>query len=361
MTPATAAPVAASPARIIEVGMGFWPAKVLLSAIELKLFTELGGTAMTGAELQSALELHPRANPDFLDTLVALGFLHRDGDGPLARYRNTEETALFLDRASPQFMLLAASLAPLGSTMIAIALPGIGQDIGVEVSSLTPWLVTSYLIASIALQSPGGKLGDLIGHGRAIVAGLSIVAAGSLLGLVGQNAQTLGAARILMASGGAATVPATIAILRNQTAADRRARIFGLFGACMNAFTSFLSACSSTGAPCAAATATVAPTRTRLANTRRTIFICILSGSGPTCRPRRDGPNVWNSVQIVHRIGRFLDRTNTPLSAILDISVESDTPRHITVGRLQQNTSSFASSSGTGLARTSRTGLRQRQ
>ena len=40
-------------------------------------------------------------------------------------------------------------------------------------------------------------------------------------------------ARILMASGGAATVPATMAILRNQTAADRRARIFGLFGACM--------------------------------------------------------------------------------------------------------------------------------
>jgi precorrin-6B methylase 2 len=104
MTPAAAAPVTASPARIMEVGMAFWPAKVLLSAIELQLFTTLGGQAMTGAELQSALQLHPRANPDFLDTLVALGFLGRDGDGPLARYRNTEETALFLDRASPQFM-----------------------------------------------------------------------------------------------------------------------------------------------------------------------------------------------------------------------------------------------------------------
>ena len=130
-------------------------------------------------------------------------------------------------------MLLAASLAPLGSTMIAIALPGIGRDIGADVSDLTPWLVSSYLIASIALQSPGGKLGDLIGHGRAIVAGLSLVAIGSVLGALGGNTHTLGAARILMASGGAATVPATMAILRNQTAADRRARIFGLFGACM--------------------------------------------------------------------------------------------------------------------------------
>jgi MFS family permease len=130
-------------------------------------------------------------------------------------------------------MLLAASLAPLGSTMIAIALPRIGHDIGADVSDLTPWLVSSYLIASIALQSPGGKLGDLIGHGRAIVAGLSLVAIGSLLGLLGGELPTLGAARVLMASGGAATVPATMAILRNRTAAERRARIFGLFGACM--------------------------------------------------------------------------------------------------------------------------------
>ena len=59
---------------------------------------------MTGRELQVALGLHPRANPDFFDTLVALRFLERDGDGPEARYRNTAETALFLDRHSPQFM-----------------------------------------------------------------------------------------------------------------------------------------------------------------------------------------------------------------------------------------------------------------
>ncbi len=93
-----------SPARIMEVGLGFWPAKVLLSAIELGVFTELGGDSMTGRELQDGLQLHPRANPDLFDTLVALRFLHRDGDGPEARYRNTEETALFLDRRSPQFM-----------------------------------------------------------------------------------------------------------------------------------------------------------------------------------------------------------------------------------------------------------------
>lgn len=93
-----------SPSRIMEVGMAFWPAKVLLSAIEVGLFTELGAKAMTGRELREALRLHPRADPDFFDALVALRFLERDGAGPDARYRSAPETAAFLDRNSPQFM-----------------------------------------------------------------------------------------------------------------------------------------------------------------------------------------------------------------------------------------------------------------
>jgi 2-polyprenyl-3-methyl-5-hydroxy-6-metoxy-1,4-benzoquinol methylase len=104
MATTTVSPAIVSPARIMEVGLAFWPAKVLLSAIELQLFSQLGSAAMTGGELRSALGLHPRANPDFFDALVALRFLERDGDGAGARYRNTPETAAFLDRRSPQFM-----------------------------------------------------------------------------------------------------------------------------------------------------------------------------------------------------------------------------------------------------------------
>ena len=84
-----------SPARLFEIGMGFWPAKTLLSAVEVGVFTALGSQALTGDELQRALHLHPRANPDFFDALVALRLLERDGDGPTARYRNTPETAAF--------------------------------------------------------------------------------------------------------------------------------------------------------------------------------------------------------------------------------------------------------------------------
>jgi 2-polyprenyl-3-methyl-5-hydroxy-6-metoxy-1,4-benzoquinol methylase len=88
----------------MEVGMGFWPAKTLLSAVELGLFAELNNKSMTAEELREALGLHPRAVPDFLDALVALHLLDRDGDGPKALYRNTEETRLFLNRNSPEYM-----------------------------------------------------------------------------------------------------------------------------------------------------------------------------------------------------------------------------------------------------------------
>jgi hypothetical protein len=88
----------------MEVGMAFWPARTLLTAVKLGVFTELGSGAKTGAELRDALGLHERSTPDFFDTLVALQFLERDGDGESGKYRNTAETGLFLDRNSPAFM-----------------------------------------------------------------------------------------------------------------------------------------------------------------------------------------------------------------------------------------------------------------
>ena len=92
------------PSHIMQVGMGFWPSKTVLSAVELELFTQLGAEAMTGEEIGDRLGLHQRAIYDFLDALVALRFLDRDGDGTEARYRNTAETAAFLDKRSPAYL-----------------------------------------------------------------------------------------------------------------------------------------------------------------------------------------------------------------------------------------------------------------
>lgn len=92
------------PSYIMQVGMGFWPSKTLLSSVELELFTQLGSDSMTGEQLGERLSLHPRATYDFLDALVALRLLERDGDGTDGRYRNTTQTAAFLDKRSPTYI-----------------------------------------------------------------------------------------------------------------------------------------------------------------------------------------------------------------------------------------------------------------
>jgi hypothetical protein len=93
-----------SPAHIMQVGMGFFASKTVLSAVELELFTKLGGDGMTGPQIAEALGLHPRAIPDFPDALVALQLLDRDGGGDEALYRNTPSTAVFLDTTSPAYI-----------------------------------------------------------------------------------------------------------------------------------------------------------------------------------------------------------------------------------------------------------------
>jgi len=93
-----------TPDHIMQIGMGFWASKALLSAVELGVFTYLAGGSKTGRELERDLDLNPRGTYDFLDALVALGLLERDGDGVAGRYRNSAETAVFLDRESPQYI-----------------------------------------------------------------------------------------------------------------------------------------------------------------------------------------------------------------------------------------------------------------
>ena len=92
------------PSHIMQVGMGFFASKTLLSAVELGLFSELARKPQTADEIARALKLHPRAVPDFPDALVALGLLQRAGDGPEGIYSNTPDTAAFLDRNSPDYI-----------------------------------------------------------------------------------------------------------------------------------------------------------------------------------------------------------------------------------------------------------------
>jgi hypothetical protein len=89
-----------APDSILQLGLAFWGSKTLLSAVELGVFTELAHRPLKAHILIERLRLHQRGARDFLDALVALGMLDRDGD----IYRNTPATALFLDRNKPSYV-----------------------------------------------------------------------------------------------------------------------------------------------------------------------------------------------------------------------------------------------------------------
>lgn len=94
------APLTLNPEKILQTGFAFWPAKTLLSAIELGVFSELARGPRPLEELRDALGLHVRSAHDFLDTLVALGFLSREGE----LYANTPETDFFLDKKKTSYI-----------------------------------------------------------------------------------------------------------------------------------------------------------------------------------------------------------------------------------------------------------------
>jgi hypothetical protein len=89
-----------SPDRIMQLGLGYWASKTLLSAVELDLFTALATGPLDGETLRQHLGLHKRGARDFFDALVALGMLERH-DGV---YSNTPEADLYLDCKKPAYV-----------------------------------------------------------------------------------------------------------------------------------------------------------------------------------------------------------------------------------------------------------------
>jgi precorrin-6B methylase 2 len=93
-----------NPAKILDVGMSFFASKTLLAAVNFELFTVLAEGEQSGSEIGAELGLHPRGLYDFLDALVALGFLSREGIKETSRYRNSPDADLFLDKKKPTYV-----------------------------------------------------------------------------------------------------------------------------------------------------------------------------------------------------------------------------------------------------------------
>ena len=130
-------------------------------------------------------------------------------------------------------LLLASAQAPLGSTLVAVALPAIASGLGGDTVHATTLLVSSYLVITILFQGPGGRLSDAFGHERTLWTGIGLFGLGSLIGLVSPSIWLLAVARAIMAIGGALVVPSTMALLRVLVKPEHRGRVFGIFGSVM--------------------------------------------------------------------------------------------------------------------------------
>lgn len=156
----------------------------------------------------------------------------RSGAPPAAR---VDEEPIAVPLTARRFTGLAAAalLAPLNSTIIAVALPSIAESFTASPALVTRWLVTAYLVVTIVAQSPAGKLADIWGTSRVLTLGRLMFGVGALLAATSPSLPVLGAGRVLMALGGAFSIPTVFAQLRNSVPHARRGRIFGVFGAIM--------------------------------------------------------------------------------------------------------------------------------
>ncbi|MCO5222110.1 MAG: MFS transporter [Thermomicrobiales bacterium] len=154
----------------------------------------------------------------------------------MQRRRPIAPSSTELDASAPirgRWLLLAigvgTTLAPLNSTMIAVTLPNIQDDLNVSVAQ-TAWLVTLYLVCMAVGQPIGGRIGDLVGRRRVYLIGLVWFGIASAACALAPNLAMLIVFRLLQAAAGALTLPNGAAIIRQEIPAERRGLAFGVIG-----------------------------------------------------------------------------------------------------------------------------------
>jgi EmrB/QacA subfamily drug resistance transporter len=140
------------------------------------------------------------------------------------------DTALTLEEGRGRWVLFAAvlgsGLAMLDATVVNIALPQIGADLGADFSGLQ-WTVNAYTLTLASLILLGGSLGDRFGRRRMFVVGTIWFTLASLLCGLAPNIEALVAARLLQGAGGALLTPGSLALIQASFRPEERARAIG--------------------------------------------------------------------------------------------------------------------------------------
>jgi EmrB/QacA subfamily drug resistance transporter len=124
--------------------------------------------------------------------------------------------------------VLGSGVAFLDSTVVNVALPAIGRDLGAGLTG-QQWVVDGYLLSLSALLLSGGAAGDRYGRRRVFVSGLVIFTAASLACGFAPTVGWLIGARLVQGVGAAALVPGSLALVDVGIRDQDRARAVGIW------------------------------------------------------------------------------------------------------------------------------------
>lgn len=127
-------------------------------------------------------------------------------------------------------LCLGVLMIVLDTTIVNVALPSIREDLAFSESSLA-WVVNAYMLTFGGLLLLGGRLGDLYGHRRLFLIGLTIFTAASLACGLAQSQTMLIAARAVQGAGGAVVSAVALSLIMMLfTEPAERAKAMGIYG-----------------------------------------------------------------------------------------------------------------------------------
>jgi MFS transporter, DHA2 family, methylenomycin A resistance protein len=124
----------------------------------------------------------------------------------------------------------AAALLQMDGTIVTVALPSVGRELGTGSHTLS-WVLTAYFLAYGVMLFPGGSLVDRKGSRRVALYGLAVFAAGAALGALAGSFGLLVASRVVQGVGAGLVSPASLAGAVSGFPPERRGSALGLWGA----------------------------------------------------------------------------------------------------------------------------------
>ena len=124
--------------------------------------------------------------------------------------------------------VMGSGVALLDSTIVNVALPTIGRDLGADLAGLQ-WVISAYALTLAALILLGGSLGDRLGRRRAFSWGVAGFGVASILCALSPNITVLVGARALQGVAAALLTPGSLAILQSSFHPDDRMRAIGVW------------------------------------------------------------------------------------------------------------------------------------